>query len=125
LTSSDPVLQHRVARHVVARLTRIMRIAQVAPLYERVPPVRYGGTERVVAHLTDELVRRQACLHDQARGVPSSRRGVLHRRADGGFVRSRVLAPDGHDPGGMTSGSGPEDASDPRLTHPHGILALG
>jgi glycosyltransferase involved in cell wall biosynthesis len=34
-----------------------MRIAQVAPLFERVPPVFYGGTERVVAHLTDELVR--------------------------------------------------------------------
>ena len=30
----------------------------VAPLYESVPPVRYGGTERVVANLTDELVRR-------------------------------------------------------------------
>ena len=35
-----------------------MRIAQVAPLYERVPPVYYGGTERVVGHLTEELVRR-------------------------------------------------------------------
>jgi glycosyltransferase involved in cell wall biosynthesis len=35
-----------------------MRIAQVAPLYERVPPLRYGGTERVVAYLCDELVRR-------------------------------------------------------------------
>jgi glycosyltransferase involved in cell wall biosynthesis len=35
-----------------------MRIAQVAPLYESVPPSRYGGTERVVAHLTNELVRR-------------------------------------------------------------------
>jgi glycosyltransferase involved in cell wall biosynthesis len=35
-----------------------MRIAQVAPLYERVPPVTYGGTERVVSYLTDELVRR-------------------------------------------------------------------
>jgi glycosyltransferase involved in cell wall biosynthesis len=34
-----------------------MRIAQVAPLFERVPPVLYGGTERVVACLTDELVR--------------------------------------------------------------------
>ena len=33
-----------------------MRIAQVAPLYEAVPPVLYGGTERVVAHLTDALV---------------------------------------------------------------------
>ncbi len=35
-----------------------MRIAQVAPLHERVPPVLYGGTERVVSHLTEELVRR-------------------------------------------------------------------
>jgi glycosyltransferase involved in cell wall biosynthesis len=35
-----------------------MRIAQVAPLYERVPPRRYGGTERVVGWLTEELVRR-------------------------------------------------------------------
>jgi glycosyltransferase involved in cell wall biosynthesis len=38
--------------------TRRLRIAQVAPLYERVPPALYGGTERVVAFLTDELVRR-------------------------------------------------------------------
>ncbi len=35
-----------------------MRIAMVAPLYESVPPVGYGGTERVVSHLTEELVRR-------------------------------------------------------------------
>jgi glycosyltransferase involved in cell wall biosynthesis len=34
-----------------------MRIAQVAPLYESCPPCRYGGTERVVSHLTEELVR--------------------------------------------------------------------
>ena len=33
-----------------------MRIAQIAPLYEAVPPVLYGGTERVVAFLTDALV---------------------------------------------------------------------
>ncbi|MDO8901093.1 MAG: glycosyltransferase family 4 protein [Phenylobacterium sp.] len=33
-----------------------MRIAQVSPLYEAVPPRFYGGTERVVAHLTDALV---------------------------------------------------------------------
>ena len=36
----------------------MLRIAQVAPLYERVPPLLYGGTERVVACLTDELARR-------------------------------------------------------------------
>src|SRR6266542_1579584 len=34
-----------------------MRIAQVAPLYESVPPKHYGGTERVVSYLTEELVR--------------------------------------------------------------------
>src|SRR5438876_3575362 len=34
-----------------------MRIAQVAPLYESVPPKYYGGTERVVSYLTEELVR--------------------------------------------------------------------
>ena len=34
-----------------------MRIAQVAPLFESVPPKLYGGTERIVSFLTDELVR--------------------------------------------------------------------
>jgi glycosyltransferase involved in cell wall biosynthesis len=33
-----------------------MRIAQIAPLYEAVPPMLYGGTERVVSYLTEELV---------------------------------------------------------------------
>jgi glycosyltransferase involved in cell wall biosynthesis len=35
-----------------------MRVAQVAPLIESVPPKQYGGTERVVSWLTEELVRR-------------------------------------------------------------------
>jgi glycosyltransferase involved in cell wall biosynthesis len=34
-----------------------VRIAQVAPLFESVPPKYYGGTERVVSYLTEELVR--------------------------------------------------------------------
>jgi glycosyltransferase involved in cell wall biosynthesis len=34
-----------------------MRIAQVAPLIESVPPAGYGGTERVVSYITEELVR--------------------------------------------------------------------
>src|SRR5262249_62045877 len=34
-----------------------MRIAQVSPLCESVPPQLYGGTERVVSYLTEELVR--------------------------------------------------------------------
>jgi glycosyltransferase involved in cell wall biosynthesis len=36
---------------------QLMKIAQVAPLYESVPPQGYGGTERVVSYLTEELVR--------------------------------------------------------------------
>lgn len=35
---------------------RKLRIAQVAPLYESVPPKLYGGTERIVSYLTEELV---------------------------------------------------------------------
>ena len=34
-----------------------MKIAQIAPLIESVPPRLYGGTERIVSYLTDELVR--------------------------------------------------------------------
>ena len=34
----------------------LMRIAQVGPLYESVPPKLYGGTERIVSYLTEELV---------------------------------------------------------------------
>src|SRR5205807_4679758 len=35
-----------------------MKVAQIAPLSESVPPKFYGGTERVVSYLTEELVRR-------------------------------------------------------------------
>ena len=35
-----------------------MRIAQLAPLIESVPPQQYGGTERIVSYLTEELVRK-------------------------------------------------------------------
>lgn len=34
-----------------------MKIAQVAPVFERVPPKAYGGTERVISYLTEELIR--------------------------------------------------------------------
>jgi glycosyltransferase involved in cell wall biosynthesis len=37
---------------------RPLRIAQIAPLYESVPPRLYGGTERIVAYLVEELARR-------------------------------------------------------------------
>ena len=35
-----------------------LKIAQIAPLVERIPPKKYGGTERVVYSLTEELVKR-------------------------------------------------------------------
>jgi hypothetical protein len=35
-----------------------LRIAQIAPLYERIPPKLYGGTERVVSYIIEELVHR-------------------------------------------------------------------
>jgi glycosyltransferase involved in cell wall biosynthesis len=37
---------------------KTLRIAQVAPLFESTPPKFYGGTERVVSYITEELVRR-------------------------------------------------------------------
>ncbi len=40
----------------VARGPAKLRIAQIAPLFESVPPRMYGGTERVVSYLTEELV---------------------------------------------------------------------
>src|ERR1051326_2412954 len=61
-----------------------MRIAQVAPLYESVPPKYYGGTERVVSYLTEELVRagHQVTLFAScdsvtaAKLIPASRRAL-------------------------------------------------
>ena len=43
---------------VLCPASRPLRIAQIAPLYESVPPKLYGGTERIVAYLVEELVRR-------------------------------------------------------------------
>jgi len=41
----------------VGVVKKSLRIAQIAPLYESVPPKLYGGTERVVSYLTEALVR--------------------------------------------------------------------
>lgn len=50
-----------------------MRIALVAPLAESVPPKLYGGTERVVAWLADEMVRRGHAVTLFASGDSSTR----------------------------------------------------
>src|SRR6187200_374616 len=60
-----------------------MRIAQVAPLYESVPPKSYGGTERVVSYLTEELVRQghQVTLFASAESVRCARLEPARPRA--------------------------------------------
>src|SRR5438067_8891897 len=54
-TSASEVQSNMVSR--IVEQEKPLRIAQVAPLYESVPPRYYGGTERVVSYLTEELVR--------------------------------------------------------------------
>lgn len=53
MTSAKPIPVSRVLKF--GSMTKL-KIAQVAPLYESVPPKWYGGTERVVSFLTEELV---------------------------------------------------------------------
>ena len=66
-----------------------MRIAQIAPLHEAVPPKLYGGTERVVSYLTEELVAlgHQVTLFASGDSVTSAR---LHAA----WPRSLRLDPD-------------------------------
>ena len=92
-----------------------MRIAQIAPLYEAVPPKFYGGTERVVANLCDALVelghevtlfaaadaqyRRQADP-----GARSARSAWIRRRSSPTWPRiSRCCTKCGAAPGSSTS----------------------
>ena len=58
----------------VCQMTPPLRIAQIAPLHERVPPKLYGGTERVVSFLTEELVRQG---HDVTLFAAQGRAGEL------------------------------------------------
>ncbi|NMG09353.1 glycosyltransferase family 4 protein [Brasilonema sp. UFV-L1] len=60
-----------------------MRIAQVAPLWERVPPPAYGGTELVVALLTDELVKRghEVTLFASGDSITLAKLESVHPRA--------------------------------------------
>ena len=60
-----------------------MKIAQVAPLFEAVPPKLYGGTERVIHYLTEELVRHQheVTLFASGDSVTSARLVAITDRA--------------------------------------------
>src|SRR5438552_3910434 len=86
----------------------MMRVAQVSPLYESVPPRPYGGTERVVHSLTAELVRRGDGDRDSrppARPVAAGcrkrlRTGVYraHQSGETGGSPHRDCAKGGHAP---------------------------
>jgi glycosyltransferase involved in cell wall biosynthesis len=59
-----------------------MKIAQVSPLFESVPPKYYGGTERVVSYLTEELVKmgHDVTLYASGDSVTNARlKAVCHR----------------------------------------------
>jgi glycosyltransferase involved in cell wall biosynthesis len=60
-----------------------MRIAQIAPLWERVPPPTYGGTELIVSLLSDELVRRghEVTLFASGDSLTLARLESVHPRA--------------------------------------------
>jgi glycosyltransferase involved in cell wall biosynthesis len=60
-----------------------MRIAQIAPLWERVPPPAYGGIELVVSLLTDELVRRghEVTLFASGDSISLAKIESVHARA--------------------------------------------
>jgi len=70
-----------------------MRIAQVAPLYESVPPRWYGGTERVVSWLTEQLV---ALGHDVT--LFASADSVTRAKLVPGCEKALRLDPDCIDP---------------------------
>jgi glycosyltransferase involved in cell wall biosynthesis len=70
-----------------------MRIAQVAPLHEAVPPKLYGGTERVVSFLTEELV---ALGHDVT--LFASGDSVTSARLHASWPRALRLDPAIRDP---------------------------
>lgn len=77
-----------------------MRIAQVAPLYESVPPKYYGGTERVVSYLTEELVRQghevtlfaSGDSQTNARLIPACRQSLrLDKHCQDGLAHHLVM----------------------------------
>jgi len=67
----------------------MLRIAQIAPLFEAVPPKLYGGTERVVSNLTEELV---AMGHDVT--LFASGDSITSAKLDAPWPRALRLDPD-------------------------------
>ncbi len=70
-----------------------MRIAQIAPLFESCPPRTYGGTERIVSYLTEELVRQGHEVTLFASGDSTTRARLIAP-----IDRALRLNPDARDP---------------------------
>jgi glycosyltransferase involved in cell wall biosynthesis len=72
-----------------------MKIAQISPLYESVPPKAYGGTERVVSYLTEELVNQG---HEVTLFAPgdSCTKAKLISHVDSGLRLSNSVDPLAH-----------------------------
>ena len=92
-------LHFHIETTMLSSIGRTLRIAQVAPLCESVPPRLYGGTERVVSYLTDELV---ASGHDvtlfasgdsqtRAKLIPAHPRALRLSGSCGGEVAAHTL----------------------------------
>ena len=65
-----------------------MKIAQIAPLEESCPPRLYGGTERIVSYLTEELVRQG---HEVTLFASGDSRHMPGRREGSGGVWRRAV----------------------------------
>jgi glycosyltransferase involved in cell wall biosynthesis len=73
-----------------------MRIAQIAPLYESVPPRLYGGTERIVSFLTEELVAMGHRVTLFASGDSRTRARLVSDCPEALRLRSDVVDPTAH-----------------------------
>ncbi|MCL6524969.1 MAG: glycosyltransferase family 4 protein [Thermoflavifilum sp.] len=73
-----------------------LHIAQVAPLYESVPPKLYGGTERVVAYLTEALIDKGHEVTLFASGDSHTRAELVSHLNEAIRLNSRVQDPMAH-----------------------------
>jgi len=86
INGKDPLsLQGVIEEKGAAKEEKRMKIAQIAPVCVPVPPVTYGGTERVVSLLTEELVRRgvEVTLFASGDSETSARLDALYPEACG------------------------------------------
>lgn len=106
-------------------MNRRLKIAQIAPLVESVPPQKYGGTERVISVLTEELVRRghDVTLFASGDSVTSARLRSVYPRS----LRSAGVTDDRQKNGlsFLNIGLAYEHADDFDIIHDHcGVFSL-